>query len=162
MFDLDHFKSINDRFGHDGGDEALRVFAATASANVRATDIVGRFGGEEFTAVLPGGVDSAIAVAERLRAAFQVAGETIAGHRMNATVSIGAAAGEAQGAELAALMTRADAALYRAKQNGRNCVVAADATDAPDAEALAAIAVKTQAKREVKRPQPSGALATAS
>jgi diguanylate cyclase (GGDEF)-like protein len=162
MFDLDHFKSINDRFGHDGGDDALRVFAATAAGNMRATDILGRFGGEEFTAILPGGADSAVAVAERVRAAFEIAGETIAGHRMNATVSIGAAATHAQGAELAALMTRADAALYRAKQTGRNRVVAADASDEPAPEALAAIMVRAQVKREAKRVQPSGELATVS
>lgn len=162
MFDLDHFKSINDRFGHDGGDEALRVFATTATANMRATDIVGRFGGEEFTAVLPGGVDSAVAVAERVRAAFEIAGETVGDHCMNATVSIGAAAADARSIDLATLMARADAALYRAKQTGRNRVVASDVTDEPDAEAMAAVAIRTQAKRRVKPAPVGGALATAS
>ena len=54
LFDLDKFKSINDRFGHAVGDDALKVFAATASANMRATDVIGRLGGEEFAAIIPG------------------------------------------------------------------------------------------------------------
>lgn len=161
MFDLDHFKSINDRFGHDGGDEALRVFATTASSNMRATDILGRFGGEEFTAVLPGGVDSAVAVAERLRVAFEQSGQMIAGQAMNATVSIGAAAGDAREIDLASLMSRADAALYRAKQSGRNRVVASEATDAVDTEALAAIAIKAEAKKSARRKVTVGQLAAA-
>ena len=124
MFDLDHFKSINDRFSHQVGDEALRVFAKTASRNMRAADIVGRFGGEEFSAILPGGLDSAFGVAERVRAAFDVAGEEIASLLVRATVSIGAASAPASGAHLEVLIARADAALYRAKSAGRNRVVA--------------------------------------
>jgi GGDEF domain-containing protein len=71
MFDLDHFKSINDRFGHDVGDEALQAFAATASSSMRIHDIIGRLGGEEFAAILPGGTDTATLVAERVRANFE-------------------------------------------------------------------------------------------
>ena len=71
MFDLDHFKSINDRFGHDAGDEALQAFAATASTNMRLHDIFGRLGGEEFAAILPGGTETALMVGERVRAAFE-------------------------------------------------------------------------------------------
>src|SRR5947208_3363902 len=91
MFDLDKFKSINDRFGHAGGDEALKVFASTAAANLRATDVVGRLGGEEFACIIPGNAEDAGLVAERLRAAFQAAGAVIAGYQMAATVSIGVA-----------------------------------------------------------------------
>lgn len=123
MFDLDHFKSINDRFGHDAGDAALRVFAATVNRNMRAGDIVGRLGGEEFSAILPGGLEAAMVVAERVRAAFEKAGVVIAGRAMAATVSIGAFSGPAGLHGLTELRAKADAALYRAKQEGRNRVV---------------------------------------
>ena len=124
MFDLDHFKSINDRFGHAVGDEALKVFARTAAANMRGADILGRLGGEEFSAILPGDVEMAFGVAERIRAAFDIAGEEIANITMRATVSIGAAAAPAKYAHLEALIARADTALYKAKSGGRNRVVA--------------------------------------
>jgi diguanylate cyclase (GGDEF)-like protein len=123
MFDLDHFKSINDRFGHDVGDDALRTFAATASGSMRGDDIVGRLGGEEFAAILPGNADTATMVAERVRAAFEIAGVAISGHCMNATVSIGAADSPADVANITALLARADQALYQAKTSGRNRVV---------------------------------------
>lgn len=135
MFDLDHFKSINDRFSHQVGDEALRVFAKTVSRNMRSSDIVGRFGGEEFSAILPGGLDVAFGVAERVRAAFDIAGEEIANMLVRATVSVGAASVQAREAHLEALIGRADAALYRAKSSGRNRVVAD--WDSPDTEAAA-------------------------
>jgi len=121
MFDLDHFKSINDRFGHAIGDKALHLFAATASVSMRASDIVGRFGGEEFAALLPGNLADAKVVAERVRNAFQAAGATVAGCDLDATVSVGAASGQ-PGTELMALLAAGDAALYRAKANGRNRV----------------------------------------
>lgn len=123
MFDLDHFKMINDRFGHDAGDDALRTFAATASGNMRGDDIIGRLGGEEFAAILPGRADTSVTVAERVRVAFENAGVTISGHCMNATVSIGAADCMADVANITALLTRADQALYQAKSSGRNRVV---------------------------------------
>ncbi len=123
MFDLDHFKSINDTFGHAIGDKALHLFAVTASVSMRTSDIVGRFGGEEFVALLPGTVADAKIVAERVRNAFQAAGVTIAGCDLNATVSVGAASGQ-PGTDIVALLAAADAALYRAKANGRNRVEA--------------------------------------
>jgi diguanylate cyclase (GGDEF)-like protein len=119
LFDLDRFKSINDRFGHAVGDDALKVFAATASSKMRATDVVGRLGGEEFAAILPGNPAEAGLVAERLRLAFQAAGVVISGHHIGATVSIGVATAIPP-VRLDALLARADAALYRAKRNGRN------------------------------------------
>lgn len=133
MFDLDHFKSINDRFGHYAGDEALRVFATTASTSTRIADIVGRLGGEEFSALLPGGLESAGIVAERVRLAFEESGYEIAGHVMQATVSIGAASAPANDLDLAGLIARADAALYRAKTSGRNRVAVAEDESAPHA-----------------------------
>jgi diguanylate cyclase (GGDEF)-like protein len=120
MFDLDHFKSVNDRFGHDTGDEALRAFAQTASTNMRQHDIIGRLGGEEFAAILPASVETAMMVGERVRAAFANKGVEIAGHAMNATVSIGIAGAMAERAQVAGLLARADRALYAAKAAGRN------------------------------------------
>ena len=119
MFDLDHFKSINDRFGHPVGDAALCLFAKTAGSNMRAADVIGRFGGEEFVAILPGNLADATVAAERVRLAFQAAAGTVADCRLDATVSIGAASG---GIDVAALIAAADAALYRAKTGGRNRV----------------------------------------
>ena len=127
-FDLDHFKSVNDRFGHSVGDETLRLFAATASANMRVTDVIGRLGGEEFVAILPGNMAEAVVVAERVRAAFEKAGVEISGNRIAATVSIGVAEAGPPLAEFGELLGRADAALYRAKHEGRNRVI----TDEPE------------------------------
>jgi diguanylate cyclase (GGDEF)-like protein len=133
LFDLDHFKSINDRFGHAVGDDALKVFARVASGNMRATDVVGRLGGEEFAAILPGSASDAMVVAERVRGAFQAAGAQISGHAIGATVSIGAASAVPP-VEFASLLVRADAALYRAKGNGRNRTeVAAEGPERVDA-----------------------------
>jgi diguanylate cyclase (GGDEF)-like protein len=138
LFDLDHFKKINDRFGHGIGDAALRVFAQTASDSMRASDIVARFGGEEFVAILPGTIEDASVAAERVRAAFEAAGAVVDGQPLAATVSIGAATGT-PGADIPAMLAAADAALYRAKENGRNRVELADQplgpTLAPEAEA---------------------------
>jgi diguanylate cyclase (GGDEF)-like protein len=120
MFDLDHFKSINDRFGHAVGDEALRIFAQVMRTSLRATDIVGRLGGEEFAAIVPGDMEIAAKIAERVRSGFEAAGSLVGVHAVRGTVSIGAAAAHAPAPDLDALMARADAALYRAKGEGRN------------------------------------------
>jgi diguanylate cyclase (GGDEF)-like protein len=130
MFDLDHFKAINDKFGHAIGDKALHLFAATAAVSMRTSDIVGRFGGEEFVALLPGTIADAKVVAERVRRAFETAAVTVAGCDLNATVSIGAAAGQ-PGTDIVALLAAADVALYRAKANGRNRVETAWAEEMP-------------------------------
>jgi diguanylate cyclase (GGDEF)-like protein len=124
-FDLDHLKKIIDGFGHATGDAALQVFATVAGANLRANDVLGRFGGEEFVAVLRGSVQDAAVAAERVRATFQDAGQVVASQPLNATVSIGVAGGVA-GADIMALVAAADAALYKAKENGRNRVELAD------------------------------------
>lgn len=130
MFDLDHFKSINDRFGHATGDEALRVFAMTATLCLRATDLFGRLGGEEFAAILPGDLIVGSTAAERVRTAFEEAGRQIAGQKIGVTVSIGAATAYDLPCELSALLARADGALYRAKEAGRNRLEA-DAASIP-------------------------------
>ncbi len=120
LLDLDHFKAINDTYGHAAGDAALRAFVATATAQLRARDTLGRYGGEEFLVVLPATTcEDARATAERLRVA--VAGATLeAGeHRLRVTTSIGVA--EAAGNDdIDAMLARADTALYQAKAQGRN------------------------------------------
>jgi diguanylate cyclase (GGDEF)-like protein len=120
MFDLDHFKSINDRFGHATGDAALCVFAETLRATTRAHDIVGRLGGEEFAAIVPGDLAVAGIMGERIRAAFERAAVWIDGHSVGGTVSIGAATALVPVTNLDALLASADAALYDAKRSGRN------------------------------------------
>lgn len=130
LFDLDRFKSINDRFGHAVGDDALKLFARTASANMRTTDVIGRLGGEEFAVILPGNTAEATMVAERLRSAFEAAGVEISGHHIGATVSIGVATAIPP-LDFDAMLVRADAALYRAKHNGRNRIEVAEGSWRP-------------------------------
>lgn len=126
MVDLDHFKSINDRFGHGVGDDVLRLFAEVARTNTRADDIVGRLGGEEFAAIVPGPMAVAMLVGERLRIAFQAAGIMVGEHAIGATVSIGAATAYESVIDIEPLIARADQALYAAKHAGRNRMHAAD------------------------------------
>jgi diguanylate cyclase (GGDEF)-like protein len=120
LFDLDHFKSINDRFGHATGDEVLRLFGRVVRASTRVDDIIGRFGGEEFIAIVPGGLESANKIAERVRSGFETAGVTVTNYPVGATVSIGAAYSYDAVTAIDPLIARADAALYRAKHEGRN------------------------------------------
>jgi diguanylate cyclase (GGDEF)-like protein len=136
MFDLDKFKSINDRFGHAVGDSALKVFAKVLEESTRGSDIVGRLGGEEFVAMVPEAVDDACIVAERLRVNFQDAGIVIDDIAVGATVSSGLATTYRPEATLDQLLLRADAALYRAKNGGRNRFVVAD--EEPGSEAARA------------------------
>lgn len=138
MFDLDHFKSINDRYGHPVGDEALRVFADTIQRTMREGDVIGRLGGEEFAALVPASAPEASIAAERVRAAFEAAGVVIAGEAMGATVSIGAADAPATGCNIEHMLSRADAALYVAKNEGRNRVVCAPEQAGPAAAVKAA------------------------
>ena len=145
MFDLDHFKSINDRFGHATGDEALKVFAGVLNTGMRTDDIIGRFGGEEFAVIVPGHIDIAEKIAERIRSGFEQAGQVIAGHVVHGTVSIGAAASRAPVADLDALINRADEALYVAKRSGRNRMCAAPEV-APD-DTVVSLQRRAPAKR---------------
>ncbi|RDV01309.1 GGDEF domain-containing protein [Undibacter mobilis] len=126
MFDLDRFKSINDRFGHAVGDSALKVFAKVLQESTRATDVVGRLGGEEFVAMVPEAAEDACIVAERLRVNFQAAGVTIDNIAIGATVSTGLATTYKAETTLDSLLLRADEALYRAKNGGRNRYICAD------------------------------------
>ena len=125
IFDIDHFKSINDRFGHPAGDEILKLFSAVVVNNLRITDLSGRIGGEEFAALLPCPLEEGVIVAERVRECFQAAGIVCDEGAVDTTVSIGVAGGPA-GTELEVLLAAADTALYQAKRGGRNRVEAAE------------------------------------
>ena len=125
IFDIDHFKSINDRFGHPAGDEILKLFSAVVVNNLRISDLSGRIGGEEFAALLPCPLEEGVIVAERVREAFEGSGIVCEEGPVDTTVSIGVAGGPA-GTELEVLLAAADTALYQAKRNGRNRVEAAE------------------------------------
>ena len=118
LVDIDHFKRVNDRYGHLAGDELLAATASTLVSHVRAGDVLGRFGGEEFVALLPGaGQEQAVWIAERLRERVRVIAIPSLGAEATVTVSIGVAALGRDGNELFELLAAADAALYRAKQS---------------------------------------------
>jgi two-component system cell cycle response regulator len=126
IFDIDHFKQVNDRYGHLVGDEVLRELAARAERQVRNVDLVGRWGGEEFIVVMPEtSLSNATAVAERLRAA--VADEFFsiseAPGKLSVTISVGVAVTTDPQDTIEAVVKRADDALYDAKNSGRNRVV---------------------------------------
>ena len=124
IFDIDHFKSINDRFGHAEGDTVLKLFADVVVNNLRLTDLSGRIGGEEFAALLPCSIEEAMVAAERVREAFAASGVVCEEKPVDTTVSIGVAGGPA-GTALDVLLAAADTALYKAKRSGRNRVEAA-------------------------------------
>jgi diguanylate cyclase (GGDEF)-like protein len=125
IFDIDHFKSINDRFGHPAGDEILKLFSAVVVNNLRISDLSGRIGGEEFAALLPCPLEEGVIAAERVREAFEASGIVCEEGPVDTTVSIGVAGGPA-GTELEVLLAAADTALYQAKRGGRNRVEAAE------------------------------------
>jgi diguanylate cyclase (GGDEF)-like protein len=123
LIDLDHFKSINDRFGHALGDHVLEIFTDTARQSVRASDLIGRLGGEEFAAILTDtSVEKAIAVAERIRESFAQAALEVDNHPVGATVSVGVVHCKEAALDIASLLAQADQALYYAKERGRNRV----------------------------------------
>jgi len=123
LIDLDHFKSINDRFGHALGDRVLEMFTETARKSVRASDLLGRLGGEEFAAMLYDTTrDKAVAVAERIRESFAAATQEVEGRPLCATVSIGLAYCEQSAIDVPEMLAQSDQALYFAKENGRNRV----------------------------------------
>ena len=127
LFDIDHFKQVNDRHGHPAGDRVLRELAERAVRQVRSVDLVGRLGGEEFVVVMPEtSLSGAVVVAERLRVA--VADEPFIlqdnGGKLPITVSVGIAVTGKTTDTLESLLKRADEALYAAKNAGRNRVVA--------------------------------------
>ncbi len=126
MFDLDHFKEINDTFGHETGDQILRNFASICTEGLRRADIFGRMGGEEFAAiVVEAGEDEAIAVAERIRKNFALKSITRDDTEKNLSVSIGISRLDPVTGSLESAYAAADKALYEAKDQGRNRVVTA-------------------------------------
>ena len=119
MLDLDHFKDINDRFGHPIGDQALAGVGAALRSTLRDSDFAGRNGGEEFTVVLPGtDVDGAVVTAEKIRAAISEI--ALPGIEVTITASVGVAAYPEHGIAAERLERLADSALYVAKRSGRN------------------------------------------
>lgn len=127
LLDIDHFKAINDRHGHAVGDAALRSIATAMREATRSGDAIGRFGGEEFVVLLPGtDAAGALQLAERIRARVEQHELRSAAGPIRLTVSIGVAANRAEDTDATAWLRRADAALYRAKDAGRNrCQLAA-------------------------------------
>src|SRR3989454_9660427 len=130
ILDIDFFKSINDTYGHDAGDDVLREFAVRIRKSIRGIDLACRYGGEEFVIVMPE-TDLTVSgmVAERLRRS--IAGETFsvnkATKRIDVTISIGVATLDHKGEPVSDVLERADGALYQAKPGGRNRVVSAAA-----------------------------------
>ncbi|WP_304796130.1 sensor domain-containing diguanylate cyclase [Lacisediminimonas sp.] len=127
MIDIDWFKRINDDHGHQAGDEVLKLLAALLDAQVRASDVVCRYGGEEFVLLLPG-VTAATAHerAEQLRADFASSRAPYGELQVGSTLSVGIASFPEHGGTAAELIRCADLAMYKAKTSGRNCVVIAD------------------------------------
>lgn len=148
IFDLDHFKPINDTYGHQAGDIVLKEAAAMLKAKVRSTDLVARYGGEEFAIILPQTTeDDAYNLAERLRIDLeQMEFPVSAERKLKVTASIGLASRGENDATPKELIKRADMALYAAKNGGRNRVVRAQG---PAAEAVNAIGAPRKGSQEM-------------
>ncbi len=157
IFDLDHFKQTNDRFGHALGDRVLKLFAAKASEHLNGRSIVARLGGEEFAAILPGADPaSAVKAADAVRHAFANSAAFVDGLPVGATVSVGAASDQDLHSDLNALFRRADAALYMAKRGGRDRVEFVAPEDTSVCEPAGAIIRSAGAWRNAPAALPSG------
>jgi diguanylate cyclase (GGDEF)-like protein len=123
MFDLDHFKSFNDTYGHAVGDEVLQEVAVRCKIELRQIDIIGRYGGEEFAVFLPGtDIEGAAVIGERLRAAINSEPFITSKGPLTVSISLGAALATEEIRTPEELLEVADTALYKAKESGRNCV----------------------------------------
>ena len=124
LIDIDHFKKVNDKYGHLVGDDALRHLAKVVAGVLRSSDAFGRYGGEEFCAFLPNTTESdAIGLAERIRAAVEASALRLGSVTIKTTISIGVADSVRAGYDFKGLVAAADSALYGAKNGGRNQVV---------------------------------------
>ena len=123
MFDIDHFKQINDTYGHLAGDQVLKSLASTIKGKIRREDLFARYGGEEFAIVLPE-IDgyNAQQFAEKIRRIVEATDYFFEGIKIVVTISMGVATLDAETADAGALIKRADERLYEAKKSGRNCV----------------------------------------
>ncbi|MEO7072093.1 MAG: GGDEF domain-containing protein [Rhodanobacter sp.] len=125
MLDADHFKKVNDKFGHAGGDTVLRAVVGTINATLRASDVIGRVGGEEFVVIAPNtNMDELMVLAERIRVTLAATPLTVDGTVLNLTVSIGAALAPPGTRDITGVLRLADLALYSAKRGGRDRVAA--------------------------------------
>ncbi len=123
MIDLDHFKSINDTYGHAAGDEVLRSVASIGKSIFRSCDMFARLGGEEFVCLLPGTDEpGAVMVAEKLRSTIKRAQILVGDQKIGVTASIGVSSIEETDRRIDDALIRADKAMYQAKSHGRNCV----------------------------------------
>ncbi|MDV6332785.1 PleD family two-component system response regulator [Asticcacaulis sp. 201] len=129
LLDIDHFKRVNDTYGHDAGDEVIREFARRLGLNVRAIDMACRFGGEEFVVLMPEtGSSDAVHIAERVRSQVADIPFVLAdGRKLDVTISIGVATSQGVGDTPETLLKRADEGVYEAKQAGRNRVIVRNA-----------------------------------
>lgn len=125
LLDIDRFKKVNDRYGHQAGDEVLRHFGGILCAQTRLHDVACRYGGEEFLLVLPDAtLEAALSAAEKIREATSAAAVETGNHRISVTTSVGLTLLQ-DGETVEVMIARADAALYKAKKGGRNQVVSA-------------------------------------
>jgi diguanylate cyclase (GGDEF)-like protein len=152
MLDIDHFKQFNDTHGHPAGDEALRAFSRAVRSVVRASDVIARYGGEEFMVVLPGSTEADTRrVAEKIRKAVEeMVIEIGPGRYARTTVSAGVVATDAQHLDRKGLVAMVDAALYRAKEGGRNRVANASTVE----QELETAAGRRRGGEAVRRPIP--------
>jgi diguanylate cyclase (GGDEF)-like protein len=138
MIDIDSFKSINDRYGHDVGDVVIKAVADILQIHKRTSDVVGRMGGEEFALILPEAtLDSAAIAAERLRQLVADCPLSVVGHSLSVTISVGVAVCRDDAKGIEEILKEADVALYQAKRSGRNRVCQFE-PDKPAASAAAA------------------------